>query len=296
MSWIVRVFKKYRLEVPVKGFNLEIMGKKIYQEKVKITFIKEILTGYFLMRFFTPKIAKIALPGQFIMVECNESLVPLLRRPFSFHSIYKKSTEFEILFKIVGNGTKILSQKKVGETVNILGPLGNGFQILKNVENISILARGIGVAPFKALIEDALLKKIKVSLFFSAKEEKLMLLVDDLKDLELEIYKFIEFNKDKKEDSRAGKDFCKFAKNKYFNQAFTCGSKRFMRVLAKVEREFLIPGQVSLENIIACGIGSCLGCAIPVEVKDNKVNFRGIKYKKVCTDGPVFWINEVILN
>jgi len=282
--------------VPIKGFNLEIMEKKTYQEEVKITFIKEILNGYFLIRFFAPKITKIALPGQFVMVECSESLVPLLRRPFSFHSIHKKSREFELLFKIVGNGTKILSQKKVGEIVNILGPLGNGFQILKNVENISILARGIGIAPFKALIEDALLKKIKVSLFFSAKEENLMLLAGDLKNMDLEIYKFIEFSKDKKEDSKAVKDFYKFAKKKYFDQAFTCGSKRFMRALAKVEREFLIPGQASLENIIACGIGSCLGCAIPVEIKDNKGNLRGIKYKRVCVDGPIFWINEVIIN
>lgn len=229
------------------------MEKKVYQEEVKITFINKILSGYFLMRFFAPKISKIALPGQFIMVECSELLVPLLRRPFSFHSIYKESAEFEILFKIVGNGTKILSQKKVGETVNVLGPLGNGFQILKNVENISILARGIGIAPFKALIEGALLKKIKVSLFFSVKEEKLMLLVDDLKNMDLEIFKFIEFNKDKKV-SKAVKDFYKFAKNKYFDQAFTCGSKRFMRALARVEREFLIPCQVSLENVITCGV------------------------------------------
>jgi len=268
----------------------------MYQEEVKITFIKEILSGYFLMRFFAPKITKIALPGQFIMVECGESLVPLFRRPFSFHSINKENAEFEILFKIVGNGTKILSQKKAGETVNILGPLGNGFQILENVENISILARGIGIAPFKALIEEALLKKIKVSLFFSVKEEKLMLLVDDLKNLDLKIYKFVEFSKDKKENSKAVKDFYKFAKKKYFDQTFTCGSKRFMRALAKIEQEFLIPGQVSLENVIACGVGSCLGCAIPVKVKNSRGNFSGIKYKRVCTDGPIFWIKEVVLN
>jgi len=112
---------------------------------------------------------------------------------------------------------KNIIAKKPGKDLNILGFLGNGFRILRNIENIFIIARGIGIAPFKALIEDILLKnKSKVLLFFSVKEEKLMLLIDDLKNLDLDIYKYIGFSKNK-ENSKAVKDFYKFTKKKYFN-------------------------------------------------------------------------------
>ena len=125
------------------------MAKRIV---AKIISQKELKNGCFRMRLEAPYIAKKAGPGQFLHIRCNSSTNPLLRRPISIHRI--GAGHIEILYNVVGKGTKILSEKKTGGGIDIIGPLGTGFNIYRKSKSIKMLvAGGMGVAPLLGLAE-----------------------------------------------------------------------------------------------------------------------------------------------
>jgi dihydroorotate dehydrogenase electron transfer subunit len=97
--------------------------------KVKILSRKEVAPNIYLMKLKAPEIVQDTLPGQFIHIKCSKDNYPLLRRPLSIHRIDKEKGEIYILFQVVGEGTKLLAQKEVGDNLDILGPIGNGFNI-----------------------------------------------------------------------------------------------------------------------------------------------------------------------
>ena len=103
----------------------KIKKKKIIQIKAKVISNKKIAPGYYKVLMKVPDIARMASPGQFVTIRVSEDYEPLLRRPFSIHRVKRKN--IEILYKVVGEATKILSRKKKGQHLDVLGPLGNGF-------------------------------------------------------------------------------------------------------------------------------------------------------------------------
>ena len=115
--------------------------------KVKILSKEEVAPNIFLIKLSAPSVAQEALPGQFIHIKCSIDNYPLLRRPLSIHRIDKEKGEIYILFQVVGEGTKLLAQRKVGDNLGILGPLGNGFNIYPESRKILIIGGGIGVTP-----------------------------------------------------------------------------------------------------------------------------------------------------
>lgn len=134
----------------------------------RIIFNQKISPCYYRMRIFCPEIASKAKPGQFVMVRVAQLLDPLLRRPFGIHRLSQESdnprrksppTCIEILYRIVGKGTIMLSEKKRGEEINLIGPLGNCFYLEQNLKTAIIVAGGIGVAPLFSLAQA--LKKIE---------------------------------------------------------------------------------------------------------------------------------------
>ena len=115
------------------------------QDLGRVVSNSEVKRGYFLMDIRSPSIARQAKPGQFLTIRCGDATSPLLRRPFGFHTI--SDSGFQVLYEAVGKGTRLLSELKPGNKVDVLGPLGNGFTVPGKTKDVVIVAGGIGVAP-----------------------------------------------------------------------------------------------------------------------------------------------------
>ncbi len=242
--------------------------------KAKIMSNEKVTPDFFRVAFEAPKIAKRAKPGQFVMVRCLNKTEPLLRRPFSFHRINK--TGFELLYKVVGTGTKALSQRKEGEILEILGPLGNGFNINKGQS--VLIAGGTGIAPLLTLAENLKISGSEVKVFIGARTKEHILSGQDFKNLNIELIIATE------DGSEGHKGLITDLLKEESENIYACGPRPMLKAVASFAKSKNIPCQVSLEEKVACGTGACLGCA--VETKTG--------YKMVCKDGPVFNGEEII--
>ncbi|ACC98283.1 Oxidoreductase [Elusimicrobium minutum Pei191] len=254
------------------------------QIKAEVINISEVKPGIFNILMKAPYIAKNAKAGQFVEVLCNNGAAknctggPLLRRPFGVHNA--KGENIEILFKVLGKGTEYLSQKKAGDILDVIGPLGNGFDI-KEGRLAVIAGGGMGIAP---LLFAA--KQTKNPLIFlGARNEaelpckekfenlgKLILTTDD-GSLGEKCFLNIPLERVLKENKNA--------------VIYACGPHPMLKCLADLGVKYGVEVQVSLEEKMACGIGVCQGC--PVELKN-----KDTKYKLVCKDGPVFNAEDVV--
>ena len=268
-----------------------------------IIFNRKIATEYYRMRILCPDIAVRANPGQFVMIRVADSLDPLLRRPFGIHRkcqergtgvCQENPSCIEILYRIVGKGTFLLSRKKKGEPIDILGPLGNGFYIAHNLQTAIIVAGGIGVAPLFSLAQ-ALKENVRTSkpvrnlfVFLGGKTSSDILLRGDLKRMGAKI-------KVSTEDGSLGEkgmvtelleDFLakSASSDKVHITLFGCGPLPMLYALSKIASAQGISCQLSLESRMACGVGACLGCSIPILPDQGK----SPPYHRVCTEGPVF--------
>jgi len=262
---------------------------KIFYLKTRIISHLNIAPQHFKMILEAPQIAKEAKPGQFIHVKVSEGINPLLRRPFSIHRVIDK--EIEILYKIRGKGTEILSQRKEGELLDIIGPLGNGFPFGEEQnKNILLVAGGIGIAPLIFLAEKLReiknqKSKIKIIALLGAKTKDFVLCEKELKDLCTEV-------KISTEDGSYGFKglVTELLKNSLtpdyssLTTLYTAGPLLMLQEIKKIANIFKILVFASLEENIACGLGGCLGCVIKTK--------QG--YKRVCKDGPVFNLEEVL--
>lgn len=245
---------------------------------------KEVKPGYFLMHIKCPPIAKTAKPGQFLTIRCGDKTEPLLRRPFGFHKI--RNSGFEILYEVVGKGTGILSSMEPGDEMDILGPLGNGFDIPKNKKDFIVVAGGIGVAPLASLAESLVkIKRSEVYAVIGARSKKALLCERHFNDIGIKTMVATD-------DGSCGKRcFATDVLNGLLSEKkgfrpviFACGPEAMLRAAAHIAKRRGLECYASLEENIACGVGACLGCAIKTRSG----------YKLVCKDGPVFNTKEII--
>jgi dihydroorotate dehydrogenase electron transfer subunit len=264
-------------------------------EKAKIISNKQIAPDFFKMTVASAYLAKTSKPGQFLEVRCSRELDPLLRRPLGIHRILKNG--IEMLYEVVGKGTKILSQKRPDETVEILGPLGNGFILNPNRDAI-LIAGGIGVAPLLALAE-----KITDSAERTADRKKLTVIIGARSKSHINCES--DFNKTGcktivcTDDGSKGKkglvtDVLKglFPRTQDLGSStliYACGPNPMLKAIWAMALEKEIPCQFSFESHMACGVGVCLGC--PVKVRKGLIDFE---YKMVCKDGPIFNAGEIL--
>ena len=247
------------------------------QVKAKIISNKKIAPDHYSLSFRAPKIAKNTKPGQFFNIRIGASCEPLLRRPFGAHKIGKDS--IEILYKVVGKATKILSTKKKGSTLDVLGPLGNGFDISKPTsQTVILVGGGHGVAPLYALAKRLTTYNLKLTIFIGARSKKHVVCEKDFRKLGAKVHVATE------DGSKGHKGLVTDLLKKKRGTIYACGPKPMLKEVAKIAKSSKIPCQVSLEEYIACGIGTCLGCAVKTRMG----------YKLVCKDGPVFDAREII--
>ncbi len=257
-----------------------------YQIKSKILSNKKLGRECYLMEFEAAPIARTAKPGQFIHLRCSDGVVPLLRRPFSIHKVNRRT--IYILYRLVGRGTEFLAGKKAGEYLDVVGPLGNGFSYSRSkTANSVLVAGGMGVAPLLMLARELIRYQTKVNILvlIGARTKKLILCEKDFKDLGIKVKISIEGSSSRQgvvTDLLGGV----LSAGRYPSSTviYACGPKKMLKKLAEISGRYGITAQASLEGNMACGVGACLGCAISTKTG----------YQRVCTEGPVFNLDEVI--
>lgn len=258
-------------------------------KNVKATVIKneEINAGFYRMRVASPYLAKASKPGQFVEVRCADGVEPLLRRPFGVHRI--TGSGIEMLYEVVGKGTKILTEKKPGDTIEILGPLGNGFEIDQKSDAI-LIAGGIGVAPLLALAVKIANKK-NVTVIIGARSKTHVNCENDFKKAGCKVMVCTDDGSKGKKglvtDILSG--ILRSTKYDVRRTVYACGPNPMLKAIWAIAEEYDIPCQFSFESHMACGIGVCLGCPIKVKPR-TKHDARSTmhEYAMVCKDGPVF--------
>jgi len=251
------------------------------QFKAKIISNRKIAKDHYALTFkANSSITRKVKPGQFFNIRITNSYKPLLRRPFSVHKIEKN--EIKILYKIVGEATKILSTKKKGNSLNILGPLGNSFDLKEGVSNC-LVGGGHGVAPLYALAKELIKKREKTSIFIGASNKDYIVCTKEFKKLGTKVYVATD------DGSMGYKGLVTSLLKKHLSNTkdgaiYACGPTSMLKALAKLAKKYKIPAQLSLEEYMACGIGTCLGCACKTKTG----------YKMVCKDGPIFDSKDVI--
>ncbi len=252
---------------------------------------QEISPGYFRMRILTPGFGEKAKPGQFLMFRVQLSLPPLLRRPFGiFRTGFMPADcegqppkEFvEILYKVVGRGTDIMSRLQVGNQVEVLGPLGRGFDLGNPAEEKILVGGGIGLVPLYMLANE-LTHKSSVRLLMGGRTRDDILAVTEFERLGVETYVSTD-------DGSLGEEglvtqVLKRKLDKFPNASvYACGPMPMIEAVQAICEERGVSLQVSLEALMACGVGACLGCV----VKGAGHSESTPRYLCSCKEGPVF--------
>ncbi len=221
-------------------------------------------------------------PGQFVMLRPSTwSQDPFGPRPFSIADLHEQG--LHIYFQVVGRGTALLSRLATGDRVHVWGPLGRGFCYGMETP-LLLLAGGMGLAPFVGLIRTHP-SPINLELIFGYRQD---LAGYPFQKLEQQTLAW-SFQDKTTEDLLELKRVLGLKIQGYApeGEVLACGPLPFLRVIKELAREFGARAQVSLETIMMCGVGACLGCVVPGE---NKANL------KTCSQGPVFWAEEVKLS
>lgn len=248
----------------------------------KVTDKKQIAKDIYDMRIHTPEVANIASAGQFIHIKADGFF---LRRPISICEIYKSDGEIRIVFEIRGKGTREIAKIEVGEDIDIMAPLGNGFDILASGSKAILIGGGVGTPPMLELSRIYGENSHAIIGFRTA--DKVMLSYDFAKNgSTVQVCT---------EDGTTGhhgfvtEPLKEYLKQEKPNIIYACGPRPMLAAVIDIAKEYGIRCQVSLEERMGCGVGACLGCACRT-VKDGEEHLT-----HVCKDGPVYESDEVIL-
>ncbi len=239
------------------------------------------------MRLENVPLSSSFLPGQFVNIKVSEGYIPLLRRPFSVHRVDPNGTWFEILIQVIGQGTAQLAKHSVGDQLSVLGPLGNPFSIPEPCTEAVLLAGGLGIAPLLFLAQGLSQRNIPAKLLYGNKSQSTICCLDDFDALKIPYVLATD-------DGSVGFkgtviDLFRAEQKRISSPApaiYACGPTPMLRELQPVMAQLGWSCQVSLETMMACGFGTCLGCVVNSSDSNNP-------FKYVCKDGPVFNIDEI---
>ncbi len=228
-------------------------------------------------------------PGQFFQVLCPSSDEGDLwfRRPQSIFAIDRDNQRLEFLYKCVGRGTHGLATLEVGDKCNIVGPLGVGFTLEPGWKNIVVLGRGVGLATLAPISQLAGSHGVGVTAILSARNPDYVLSRDRFEKIGATILPVTdtEGTSDVGNVETLLRGLIAGGKADAF---FTCGSNRLFQLMKRLGKEFDIPGQIAMEQVMACGLGPCYVCVKTFEVNGEKI------LRRVCIEGPVFNMQEAV--
>ena len=261
-------------------------------EDARIVYQERISGQIFRLRLHSPEIAEQAGCGQFVMIRVREGTDPLLRRPFSFSRIYPEDGDFEILYRVVGRGTWLMSRLSPGEAASVIGPLGNGFELpIDKTIPLAFIAGGMGIAPLLELIAQVIADRGEngqrhLRLFYGARTASELLPEDFLTERGVPVH-FATDDGSFGFKGRVSRMFEQTVAEGDFRpvELYSCGPLAMQHVVAGWALSNDTLAQLSMESLMACGIGACLGCALPAATPDNPDMER---FVHVCEDGPIF--------
>ena len=276
----------------------------IFVENARVIEVRTFPGSQYILRLHSPETARHAVPGSFVHIRCDEAIP--MRRPLSIMRASPEGGWIEVLFKIVGNGLRSLGHKEPGDQMSLVGPIGKGFEPSKGRPRALLIGGGVGIPPMIFLAErmqadsfnwkTLVLMGSEIPFPFELGESAIatewlgkefgaaMPLMEDwripsrlasLTEADGVFRGYVSDLARKWLEVQTPDDLAK-------TEVFTCGPKPMLDVVAALAREFDVPCQASLEEYMACAVGGCAGCTVPVETAE------GPAMKRVCVDGPVF--------
>lgn len=228
-------------------------------------------------------------PGQFFNIVASKTGYPLLRRPISVSGFDDETVEFTI--KVIGSGTLALSGLCTGDEIDIMGPLGNGFDLEYDsfgYGKVLLVGGGIGVAPIKGLAEKLSSQGVKMDVIIGFRDKPY--LVEAFSQLHARMT-IVSENDTAFTLGYVTKPFEAYVNHEKYNMIFACGPEVMLRTVAGIAESRNIEIQLLMEEKMACGIGACLVCTCKT-----KEGAFGFKHSRMCKDGPMFYGREVIFD
>jgi dihydroorotate dehydrogenase electron transfer subunit len=280
----------------------------IFVEDGEVVSIDAFPGEQFIMRIRAPKCAASAQPGNFVHITCDESLP--MRRPLSIMRV--GDDWIEILYKIVGHGLRLLSKKKSGDFVSVLGPIGQPFRPSPDRPNTLLIGGGVGIPPMvyiadwlrqdKGSWQPFAILGSEIPFPFDLKKSSLPVdgVADDVNSTmplleswgipaRLTSLQGYEGCHDGYVTDLAGQWLSTLSKDELGKvEIFACGPTPMLKAVADLAARYDLPCQVSLEEFMACAVGGCAGCTVKISTPD------GDAMKRVCVDGPVFDASTVV--
>ncbi len=283
--------------IPICQYNAEILSNR------------EIGPGLYWIDLLAPDITRHALPGHFVHLIASDVSkdssrqtwlrhTPLLRRPFSIAERDPAKGVFGLIYRVVGGGTEILAMRRSGERVNVLGPLGRPLEPVREGRSVTMVAGGVGVAPFLSLAQETVregrVNPEEMTVLFGAATADLLRGEEKFRQLGINV----ELATDDGSTGYHGLVTRLLERNlalppRRCSYLYACGPTPMMRRCQEIARDEGIAGQVSLEGIMPCGVGVCMACVVPCVVPGDPSSRP--RYERVCDTGPVFDMQEVLL-
>jgi dihydroorotate dehydrogenase electron transfer subunit len=249
--------------------------------------------GFYRLVLKAPETAAAALPGQFVMLRVSENLDPLLARPFGISAVPSRSS-IEIVYRVVGRGTALLTGMEAGHALSLLGPLGKGFPMPGKDTTPVLVGGGSGFPPLHFLAQRA---GSRAHFFIGSRNKECLppaSIITSFRDITSRVHIATE-------DGSTGtrgmstdilNAFLSKMENKTHLVIYACGPHAMLAAVSRIAAEHSISCYVSMEERMACGLGACMGCSVPMKAGG---------YKRACKEGPVFdsgdidWSSQIVL-
>jgi dihydroorotate dehydrogenase electron transfer subunit len=227
-------------------------------------------------------------PGQFFNLLCPspDAGELWLRRPQSVYRIDRDRRRVEFLYKCVGRGTFGLATVPPGDALNMVGPLGIGFTIDPSWKHVVVLGRGVGLATLAPISQLAAERGVGVTAILSARSAELVM-ADDLFAAVGRVVPVLDSDGSSAIDN-VERIIAQLIAERHADAFYTCGSNRLFQLMKRLGRSHGIPGQVAMEQVMACGLGPCYVCVRTFEVDGRR------ELRRVCIEGPVFDLQEAV--
>lgn len=210
-----------------------------------------------------------------------------MRRPMSVYRVDKTAGRIEFLYKVEGRGTKGMATLRPGDEFNIAGPLGVGFKLQPDWNNIVVLGRGVGLATLAPLSQLAAERGVGVTAILSARNANVVMSKELFESLGARTVTVVDTDRSSAVENVETIIEALVAQRKA-DAFFTCGSNRLLKLMQRLGKKHNIPGQVAVEQIMVCGFGACYVCMRTFEVNGVRV------LRRVCREGPVFDMQEAV--
>ena len=260
------------------------------QENADVLANTPLTPGYYTMTLGCSRALAASSPGQFVMLSVAPGPLPLLRRPFSIHRLETDATgrvKLQILYKVVGQGTTLLARTPAGAVLGLLGPLGRGFVLREDYRRVYLAAGGIGAAPMVFLLERLHQSGRAGEVFLGGRSREDLLCRETFQAL---ARKVVTTTDDGSEGDRCflTSPLEEAVRRRPPDAIMACGPMDMLVCVAGIAERMQVPCQISIEATMACGLGACLGCAVPAADPN-------AGYLHVCKDGPVFDTHQLRL-